>query len=356
MALVIVSGLPSSGRTTRVEELTRDWQLRLETARTSQFKRIVHLTLSTLHLDTSVYAHQTTEKSARVSYLSLVQRNLASDAIVVADGGPGLNIKGFRYQLWCAAREVGLNCLSVLVTTHRDQCLQWNSQRIAVGKESYDEDVLEDLFLRFEEPNPMARWDSPLFVLSSDLVPPAIQWETPPYEDIWKAIVWGKVARAPPAVTHYRTTSSNYLSLLESSSQALVAAIAGALQQEAAMSVGVAAASMPPLLNLTVRSAAPTSAPVKVRLEIQSSGRPPTVAQLQRLRRQFVKMHSAAFASGNVLGKTAMEEGRSKGGIHATQRIDGQDSAEEEASPSQTSEEMIIKRFVSWLQEILPTL
>ncbi|CAO1637834.1 unnamed protein product [Parajaminaea phylloscopi] len=394
MALVIVSGLPSSGRTSRVEELTRDWTQRIQAGPNnassaeagtssssfaprprpapSAFKRIVHLTDSTLHLDKTIYASQLEEKPARASYLSLVQRNLADDAIVVADGGPGLNIKGFRYQLWCAAREVGLNTVSIFVTAPPEQCLRWNAQRRdgEAGSAAYDEETIKDLLMRFEEPNPMTRWDSPLFILPS--LPAASigttesiekgSWEPPPYEDIWTAVVSGKVARAPGVVTHNRTTSSNYLSLLEACSQALVAAFVDALQQEASMSMGVGQL-MPPSLNLSVRL---PQGPLQVTLNMAQSGerqprRPPTPAQLQRLRRQFVKMHSAGFASGNLLGKTAKEEGSRRGQSTSQPKAattqSGSDAEDQQpAAAPMTSEETVVKRFASWLEEIIPTL
>lgn len=144
MALVIVSGLPSSGRTTRVQELIADWEHRLSSlpsssSSSSHPRRIVHLTDSTVHLPKSTYASQLTEKPARAAFLSLVQRSLVKDAIVVADGGAGLNIKGFRYQLWCAAREVGLTCVSVFVNTRREKCREWNERRREKREEAYDE-------------------------------------------------------------------------------------------------------------------------------------------------------------------------------------------------------------------------
>lgn len=45
----------------------------------------------------------TAEKAARASLFSAVTRQLSPDRIVIFDG---MNyIKGFRYQLYCAARE-----------------------------------------------------------------------------------------------------------------------------------------------------------------------------------------------------------------------------------------------------------
>ena len=46
----------------------------------------------------------------------------------------------------------------------------------------YPDDVFENLIFRYEEPNGMTRWDSPLFtVLYSD--------DAPPFEAIWEAVI-----------------------------------------------------------------------------------------------------------------------------------------------------------------------
>ncbi|CAO1633655.1 unnamed protein product [Jaminaea pallidilutea] len=332
MALVIVSGLPSSGRTSRSKELIADWQRRID-GNTDQSapRRIVHLTDDSLHLPKTVYGDQSQEKPARASYLSLVSRSLAKGTIVVADGGAGLNIKGFRYQLWCAAREVGLMCLGVLVTARKETCTEWNSRRPA--PEQYDEATLKDLMMRFEEPNPMTRWDSPLFVLPSEVVGGGVEGveldvPEPPFDAIWQTIVSGKATRAPPVVANRHTTSTNYLSVLESTSQSVVAAIL-----EQANSVGLPEGGGQVLI-------APAEGQ-RWTLRLPEGKRVPTPAQWQRLRRQFVKMHSAGFASGNSLGQAATDEG-GKAGAGAADAL--------------TQEQTVQKRFVGFLEEMLPTL
>ena len=55
-----------------------------------------------------------------------------------------------------------------------------------MGKEDqdggYPHDIFENLVFRYEEPNGMTRWDSPLFTVPFDD-------ETPPYEAIWDALI-----------------------------------------------------------------------------------------------------------------------------------------------------------------------
>lgn len=46
----------------------------------------------------------------------------------------------------------------------------------------YAKDLLDNLVYRYEEPNGMNRWDSPLFTVPFDDA-------TPPFEDIWAAVI-----------------------------------------------------------------------------------------------------------------------------------------------------------------------
>ena len=52
----------------------------------------------------------------------------------------------------------------------------------------YEHDVFDNLIYRYEEPNGMTRWDSPLFTVPFDD-------EAPPYEAIWEAMI-GSDAKA----------------------------------------------------------------------------------------------------------------------------------------------------------------
>ena len=70
------------------------------------------------------------------------------------------------------------------VGTPADKCREINTKLLA-DKENdggYEVEDFENLIFRYEEPNGMTRWDSPLFtVLDED--------ETPPFDQIWEAMV-----------------------------------------------------------------------------------------------------------------------------------------------------------------------
>lgn len=113
--------------------------------------------------------------------MSAVKRALGKDRIVIADG---LNyIKGYRYQLYCEAKAVGTPSCVVHVGTSVERCRVNNRARAeGGGSDVYEEEVFEQLVFRYEEPNGMNRWDSPLFtVLEDDADVPG--------EKIWDALL-----------------------------------------------------------------------------------------------------------------------------------------------------------------------
>ena len=65
-----------------------------------------------------------------------------------------------------------------------EKCRDINKRLLADTEHDggYDEEDFENLIFRYEEPNAMARWDSPLFtVVEED--------ETPPFDLIWDALI-----------------------------------------------------------------------------------------------------------------------------------------------------------------------
>jgi protein KTI12 len=72
----------------------------------------------------------------------------------------------------------------VHVGTPAEKCREINAKLLADKDNDggYEIDDFENLIFRYEEPNGMTRWDSPLFtVLDED--------DTPPFDQIWEAMV-----------------------------------------------------------------------------------------------------------------------------------------------------------------------
>ena len=65
-----------------------------------------------------------------------------------------------------------------------ERCRDINNRLLAEDGTTggYTQDVFDNLVFRYEEPNGMTRWDSPLFTVPFDD-------ETPPFEAIWEAMI-----------------------------------------------------------------------------------------------------------------------------------------------------------------------
>ena len=72
----------------------------------------------------------------------------------------------------------------VHVGTPADKCREINTKLLADKEHDggYEEEDFENLIFRYEEPNGMTRWDSPLFTV-------VVEDETPPFEQIWDALI-----------------------------------------------------------------------------------------------------------------------------------------------------------------------
>lgn len=271
MPLVIISGLPCSGKTTRAHELAQYLRTNLPEGRPVEVVSAENFGTSR----SADYADATAEKKARGNFISAIERALNKDRIIIADG---MNyIKGYRYQLYCLAREAQTpHCVLQCVASER-LCRERNRAR-ANSKEAYPEGILEELLLRYEEPNNQARWDSPLFTVGPE----------GEGDDEWKSILaalLGTVARPPSMATAPKIVASDagLLLQLDKCTQQTVQTILDKVKSN-----GV---------------------PCEVALEADNCierlaiTKPVMASDLQRLRRQFIHMNRLHQAdSHNVDG------------------------------------------------------
>ncbi|GAP86424.1 putative RNA polymerase ii elongator complex subunit protein [Rosellinia necatrix] len=270
MPLIIVTGLPTSGKSTRAKQLHTYLSERIKAAApASPPKYRLHLISDqTLSIRRAVYdlsapaaAHtrsaNASEKDARAATYAAVKRALSDRDIVVLDG---LNyIKGWRYQLFCEAKAARTPCCVLQVGCSRERARAVNEARLAGGRgarggeegkkgengddddgdgdgngngdEDEDEDEAEgayepanweNLVFRYEEPNPMTRWDSPLF---------ALVWEDGEararevFEGVWEAVA-GETRKAvrpnQATVQRSREADGDYLYVLDRETQDVV--------------------------------------------------------------------------------------------------------------------------------------
>ncbi|BGP18659.1 hypothetical protein JCM10213_002903 [Rhodosporidiobolus nylandii] len=283
MAMITLAGFPSSGKTTRAQELVAYLERRLQDPSTPpQFARLKPVVVNdeSLSLPKSAYDDARAEKPARASLFSAVQRYLCKDSIVIIDA---MNyIKGSRYQMYCSARENQARTCTLFVATPPTKCKEWNAAREG---DRYAQATLDNLISRFEEPNSAARWDAPLVTISCD-DPPLTTGVTADNgslgsesaERIWQAITEGVLKPANIATQTFGTSSTSYLTILESTTSFLIQTL---LSQQ----------SLSPLSGNTTLVLPASPKALRVELTIN---KPVTMPQLQRLKRQFTQLNARA--------------------------------------------------------------
>ncbi|EPS43767.1 hypothetical protein H072_2243 [Dactylellina haptotyla CBS 200.50] len=286
MPLIMISGFPASGKTTRANQIRDFFNAKIteqsaSDSRVAKFK--VHVVSDdSLGVSREVYREARPEKDARATFYATVKRLLSSNDIVIADG---MNyIKGYRYQLHCEAKALLTPSCVVHVGVPAEKCKEWNATK-EFGEESaqavrepYAPDVLDNLIFRYEEPNPMTRWDSPLFV---------VPWmDDIPGEDIWNAMVNNDAVKPHLATVLKPATEANYLQVLDKATQDVVSVV---LEHQKTNGPGGSVA-IPEASN---------------KLEL-----PPThigLPQLQRMRRQFISFNRQHTAEKSRLKSMFVE-------------------------------------------------
>lgn len=158
MPLVIISGLPLSGKSTAAATLKKYLEDNLPTGYSVE---VISEHDHGCNPQTT-FSSADLEKKARGNYISAIERRVTRSNIVIADG---LNyIKGYRYQIYCIARAASTPHCMLYCAAREDDVRQRNLQN---GLPCYSETILEELLMRYEEPSENARWDSPLFTITS---------------------------------------------------------------------------------------------------------------------------------------------------------------------------------------------
>ena len=161
MPLVVICGYPSSGKSNRAVEL-------------KQFLLKCNQDLDVTVVDDGiidrnvVYSDRKCEIVSRSALKAAAERLLTNTNVVILDS---LNyIKGFRYELFCVAKYArSTHCVLYCCSSQQD-VFAFNDKKNV--EERYSADVLKALVERFEPPNSMSRWDSPLFTMQPmDILP-----------------------------------------------------------------------------------------------------------------------------------------------------------------------------------------
>lgn len=264
MPLITFTGLPCSGKTTWAKKLISLLEAKIEDAKASNAPghnyKIIYHSDETLGISHNTYMESNSEKHARGSQMSAVKRDLSRTTIVILDSLS--YIKGFRYQLFCEAKGVVTPHCVVQVMNPLEKCLEWNANH----DNKWEEHVISQLQMRYEEPNADSRWDSPLFTVVSDY-----EKESLPINEMWDALV---LKRPPPpnAATLVKPTlGNNYLQDLDKRTQDVISKI---IQHQQLSAVG-----------------GEVIIDAKEKLSIEMPSTSVSIAQLQRMRRTFISLN-----------------------------------------------------------------
>ncbi|CAG8676667.1 11856_t:CDS:2 [Funneliformis mosseae] len=209
MPLIILCGIPSSGKTCRAKQIMQYFVERFSNEKKTNSVSLINDESLGITKD-SYKDTRIEEKKSRGTLISAVERLVSKDDLIIADG---MNyIKGFRYQLYCIARAVGTPHCVVYCGIPVEVAREWNSKR---GVNGYGATVFDELVSRFEEPDDRNRWDSPLFtVLYND---PAV-----PFEGIWNAVINNKLISPNLSTVSKPISETNYLYEFEKTTQDII--------------------------------------------------------------------------------------------------------------------------------------
>ncbi|KAJ3388274.1 kti12, chromatin associated [Lobulomyces angularis] len=220
MPLIIICGLPSSGKTTRANEIKTFLETNLKNLENSSMKKeviVVDDKFLQFH-SKSIYSNQSDEKKLRGALLSATERYAAKDQILILDSNN--YIKGFRYQLYCICKELNTSCCVVYCAIQTELAKQYNNQK-QNPEEQYDEITFNELVERFEEPDQKFRWDKPLFTILPDN-PNAGEFFG---KDLIDHIVFSKTLVPNFATIVKPLTEPNYLYQLDKITQEIIQSI-----------------------------------------------------------------------------------------------------------------------------------
>lgn len=147
MPLIVVCGIPGSGKTKRANEVA-------EYLREKHGKHVVVVNEENLGINKQlaysstgfVYSDAHEEKIARGRIKFEVEKNLVGTSIVIVDS---LNyIKGYRYQMHCVAREQKTTYCLIYCNTPLEIAQEFNKK----NENRFTEEMVEDYCKRMEPP------------------------------------------------------------------------------------------------------------------------------------------------------------------------------------------------------------
>ncbi|KAH8366936.1 hypothetical protein KR200_005368 [Drosophila serrata] len=258
MPIVVITGLPASGKSTRSRQV-RDYFI--------QRGKKVHLISENEAVPKALFGKNQhagdsqKEKVVRSDLKSAALRHVNKEDLVILDAGnyikgksstgksareqslkpnKGISILGYRYELYCATKASRTTQCTLFCCIPQEQAWTFNTQRTApdeVPQETetgqpldnsdvpYTREIFDALCMRYEEPQSNNRWDSPLVV--------ALPEDTLDVEGIYKALY--ETQPLPPNLSTQNAPlgATNYLFELDNIMQSIIKEILGAVKIKA---------------------------------------------------------------------------------------------------------------------------
>lgn len=174
MPLIILCGLPSSGKSTRAQELSDFFK-----EKNKEVKIISeNVGVPKAGYQKNEYFNDSQkEKIVRADLKSETIRSLNKENVVILDAGN--YIKGYRYEIYCASKSSRVTQCTIYCAITKEQAWNFNEKRELAEEDltkadlnnsniGYSREMFDALCLRFEEPHGNNRWDSPLFTTFPD--------------------------------------------------------------------------------------------------------------------------------------------------------------------------------------------
>ncbi|XP_025991329.1 protein KTI12 homolog isoform X2 [Solenopsis invicta] len=162
MPLIVITGIPCSGKTTRSLELKNYFEEKLKDS--GQHVEIINESdaINQAGYNKNVYfADSKKEKAVRSSMKSDIQRKLNSNDLLIFDCSN--YIKGYRYEIYCTTKLYKTPQCTLHCNLPIEQAWLWNNKRSESDR--YEEEIFNALVSRYEVPEATNRWDSPLFTV-----------------------------------------------------------------------------------------------------------------------------------------------------------------------------------------------
>ncbi|GAB0099256.1 KTI12 [Sergentomyia squamirostris] len=229
MPLIILCGIPSSGKSTRARELQKFFQEEKkctvyvvsenESCRSHRFCK------------NELFGDSQKEKIIRSALKSEVGRLQNNTDVVILDAGN--YIKGYRYELYCQAKGSRVSQCTILCNLPIEQAREYNRNRPVIeevlpessersdnSEVQYTEAIFDALCQRFEEPQGQNRWDAPLFVTLPD--------QEIDLDGIYSALFENKLPTPNQSTQNAPVCPANYLYELDQITRGIVMNIVGA--------------------------------------------------------------------------------------------------------------------------------